>query len=41
MELLKATSEWKAFTQAKDDRMAAAATAVKNSCQTLAVAEYQ
>jgi len=41
MKLLKATSEWKAFAQAKDDGMAAAARAVKHSCQTLAFSEDQ
>jgi phosphohistidine swiveling domain-containing protein len=41
MELLKATSEWKAFTQAIDDGMVAAAKAVKDSCQTLAFSEGQ
>ena len=34
MDQLKATQEWKAFTQAKDDGMISAATAVKNNCQT-------
>jgi pyruvate,water dikinase len=41
MELLKATPEWKAFTQAEDDGMSAAAKAVKYRCQTLAFTEDQ
>ena len=41
MDLLKSTSEWKAFAQAKDDGMVAAAKAVKHSCQTLAFTEDQ
>jgi phosphohistidine swiveling domain-containing protein len=35
MELLKATSEWKAYSQSGDDGMAAAAAPVKKLCQTL------
>jgi len=41
MELLKATPEWNAFAQTKADDMAAAATAVKESGQTLALSEDQ
>ena len=41
MEEIKATAEWKTFIQAKDDGIAAAATAVKNSCQSLAFKEEQ
>jgi pyruvate,water dikinase len=41
MELLKSTSEWKAFAQAKDDGMVAAAKAVKHSCQMFVFTEDQ
>jgi pyruvate,water dikinase len=41
MDLLKSTSEWKAFAQDKDDGMVAAAKAVKHSSQTLAFTEDQ
>ncbi len=41
MESLKSTSEWKAFAQAKDDGIVAAAKALKHSCQTLAFTEDQ
>ena len=41
MEHCKATPEWKAFAQAKDDAMVAAAKAVKHSCQKLAFSEGQ
>jgi pyruvate,water dikinase len=41
MERLKASPEWKAFAQTKADDMAAAAMAVKHSCQTLAFSEDQ
>ena len=41
MEQLKATPEWKAFAQAKDDWHGNAAKAVKKSCQTLAFSEDQ
>jgi pyruvate,water dikinase len=41
MELLKATSEWNAFTQAVNDGIVAAARAVKHSCQTLAFSKDQ
>ena len=41
MRLLKASPEWKVFTQAIDDGMVAAAKAVKHSCQTLTFSEGQ
>ena len=41
MGQLKATSEWQAFTQTKDDGMVAAANAVKRSCQALTFEEDQ
>jgi pyruvate,water dikinase len=41
MERLKASPEWKAFAQTKTDDMVAAATAVKNSAQTLTFSEDQ
>jgi len=41
LELLKSTSEWKAFAQARGDGMVAAAKAVKNSSQTLGFTEDQ
>jgi pyruvate,water dikinase len=41
MDRLKSTLEWKAFAQTKADDMAEAATAVKNSAQTLTFSEGQ
>ncbi len=41
MNQLKATAEWKAFTQSQDGAMMAAATAVKTFCQTLTFTESQ
>jgi pyruvate,water dikinase len=41
MERLKDSSEWKAFAQTKSDDKAAAATALKNSAQTLTFSEDQ
>jgi len=41
MKQLKTTQEWNIFTQAKENDMVAAATAVKNSCQTFAFTKDQ
>jgi pyruvate,water dikinase len=41
MERLKTSLEWMAFAQATDDGKVAAATAVKDSCQTLTFTEDQ